>query len=275
MGKRESGDIRFDFGENWSEFQNKKVNSRIIAEAKRSLREWTGLSDFKGKKFLDIGTGSGLFSLAAWEMGAEKVYSFDYDKASVECARRMQKRAARIPTDACIIERGNVLDGDYMKQFYEQYDIVYSWGVLHHTGNMKCALDLAGKCAQENGLLFISIYNDQGRLSEVWKRVKKAYNKTNNRNKKILIWLSGIYLYGWKRAIQVIRNEKVKILKDSRGMDEYIDLIDWVGGYPFEVATAEKIITFYLNRGFLLKKLFAPKREYGGCNQFVFVKNGK
>lgn len=273
MGKRDSGDLRFNFGENWSEFQDKKVNSRTISEAKKSLREWTGLNDLTGKKFLDIGTGSGLFSLAAWEMGAEKVYSFDYDKVCVECARRMQKRAVRTPTENWIIEQGDVLNIDYMKQFYGQYDIVYSWGVLHHTGNMQRALDLAAKCVQEKGLLFISIYNDQGKMSELWKRVKKTYNKVNDRNKKMLILLSGIYLYGFKRAIQIVKSERPKVLKDARGMDEYIDLVDWVGGYPFEVATAEKIIIFYLNRGFLLKKLFAPKRNYGGCNQFVFVKN--
>lgn len=208
-------------------------------------------------------------------MGAEKVHSFDYDEKCVECAKRMQGRAERPQTEQWSVEHGDVLNPNYMKQFYNQYDIVYSWGVLHHTGNMKGALEQAGKCVKENGLLFISIYNDQGKKSRAWEKVKKTYNMVGKRTQKLIVVLSSLYLYGLRNTIKVLKSKETKDLKCTRGMNIYTDLIDWVGGYPFEYATPEKIISFYLSRGFELRKLLAHGKESGRCNQFLFVKGGK
>lgn len=267
-------EIRFGFGKNWLEFEE-SISEKEIAYAKKSLQNWLEIDDLQGRAFLDIGTGSGLFSLAARELGAVNVYSLDYDEQSVECAKKISRRESREHTGKWTIEQGNVLDKNYMKKFYNSYDIVYSWGVLHHTGNMMLALEQAGKCVKENGLLFISIYNDQGVKSKIWQKVKRTYNRVSERNKKILLFLSGIYMYGYKYTITILKSRRTKNLIGDRGMNEYTDLIDWVGGYPFEYATPEKIIIFYLNRGFELKKLMAPGRQYGGCNQYLFVKKTK
>lgn len=275
MNKQENSEIRFGFGENWLEFEGGGVNEREIIHAKRSLQEWLNVDDLQGKTFLDIGSGSGLFSLAAREMGAEHVYSLDYDEQSVECTKRISMRETMPHTGSWTIERGNVLDRTYMKKFYNNYDIVYSWGVLHHTGNMMLALEQAGKCVKENGLLFISIYNDQGIESKIWTKVKKTYNQVSDKKKRMLLVLSSLYLYGYKQTVAILKSSKTKNMKTGRGMNVYTDLVDWVGGYPFEYATPEKIITFYLNRGFELKKLMAPGRKYGGCNQYLFVKKAK
>ena len=72
---------RFEFGKNWSQFLSHLNDSRI-AEAEQSLRNMLEVDDLCGKRFLDIGSGSGLFSLAARRLGAS-VYSFDYDPRSV------------------------------------------------------------------------------------------------------------------------------------------------------------------------------------------------
>lgn len=265
--------IRFKFGKNWLEFEE-SVSDREIALAKKSLYSWIGLDDLQGKSFLDIGTGSGLFSLAAREMGADNIFSFDYDEQSVECAKRISKRESGLNEGSWVIEKGDVLDRTYMKKFYHSYDIVYSWGVLHHTGNMKAALEQAGKCVKENGLLFISIYNDQGLESKIWEKVKKTYNKAPEMGKKLLLALSSLYMYGYRYTKEIFKSKDKKNLKydKERGMNAYTDLVDWVGGYPFEYATPGEIITFFLNRGFELKKLKAPGKRYGGCNQYLFVK---
>jgi hypothetical protein len=54
-------------------------------------------------------------------------------------------------------------------------------------------------------------------------------------------------------------------------MSPWRDLIDWVGGYPFEVAKPEAILDFYLRRGFTLKRLVTCGGSLG-CNEYVFVR---
>ena len=152
---------RFAFGLNWKKFlQN--LDDNKIDRAVKSLKEWLNVEDLEGKTFLDIGSGSGLFSLSARRLGAV-VHSFDYDNNSVACTQTLKDRY--YPNDPeWSVEWGDALSEEYLSK-YEQHDIVYSWGVLHHTGSMYDALDKAGKLVKPGGTLFIAIYNDQGTAS--------------------------------------------------------------------------------------------------------------
>jgi 2-polyprenyl-6-hydroxyphenyl methylase/3-demethylubiquinone-9 3-methyltransferase len=162
---------RFEFGENWKRFLSALDDERI-AEAGKSLKQMLKVGDLQGKNFLDIGSGSGLFSLAARRLGA-KVHSFDYDPQSVACTQELKRRY--FPDDAnWAIERGSVLDVHYLTSL-GQFDIVYSWGVLHHTGAMWQALGNASLPVANGGYLFIAIYNDQGTQSQLWCKVKQTY----------------------------------------------------------------------------------------------------
>src|SRR3954469_10416506 len=164
---------RFEFGENWRRFLDVLDDERI-AEAERSLREMLGVESLAGRSFLDVGSGSGLFSLAARRLGAERVHSFDFDPQSVACTRELRRRY--FGDDAhWTVEQGSVLEDGFVASL-GPWDIVYSWGVLHHTGDMWRALDLAQAATASGGTLFISIYNDQGAGSTMWRAVKRAYN---------------------------------------------------------------------------------------------------
>src|SRR4051812_21429253 len=165
---------RFEFGENWRRFLDVLDDERI-AEAERSLREMIGVDSLSGLTFLDIGSGSGLFSLAARRLGAERVHSFDFDPQSVACTRELRRRF--FDGDAgWTIEQGSALDEEFVAGLGD-WDIVYSWGVLHHTGDMWRALDIAQSRVRPGGRLFISIYNDQGGRSALWRAIKRAYNR--------------------------------------------------------------------------------------------------
>jgi len=230
--------------------------------------------DLVGKRFLDIGSGSGLFSLAARRLGAT-VHSFDFDSNSFSCTQELRRRF--FPGDAnWRIEQGSALDGDYVASL-GKFDVVYSWGVLHHTGEMWRALGNAVLPVAEGGKLFIAIYNDTGSQARRWHWIKQTYCR-----------LPGILKTPF--AIAAIAPEELKAFasslmklrpmdyvrswtayKNGRGMNRWYDIIDWVGGYPYEVATVDEIFDFYSKKGFALRKIKSGGVGLG-CNEFVFEK---
>jgi 2-polyprenyl-6-hydroxyphenyl methylase/3-demethylubiquinone-9 3-methyltransferase len=258
---------RFRFGQNWRRFLA-VLNDDRIAEAERSLREMLGCASLQGKSFLDIGSGSGLFSLAAVRLGAERVHSLDYDPQSVACAQELKHRF--FPSAAhWVIEQGSALDEAYLSSL-GRWDIVYSWGVLHHTGDMWRALENVSPLVKPGGQLFISIYNDQGRASRRWRVVKAAYNQgAVGRTLVTLIFIPYFVIAGLAMDVLRFRNplDRYRNYKQSRGMSVVHDWFDWLGGYPFEVAKPEKIFDFYYRRGFELQRLVTRD---SGCNEYVF-----
>ncbi len=262
---------RFQFGENWRRFLGTLDDERI-EEAKRSLGEALELGSLSGLRMLDIGNGSGLFSLAAVLLGADAVHSFDFDPASVGCAQELKQRYA--PDSDWEIEPGSALDRTYIESL-GQFDLVYSWGVLHHTGDMHTALDNVALAVAPGGRLFISIYNDQGRRSRRWARIKHTYNSLPESLRTPFV----VAVMGPRELRSAVGNTvrgKPQAYvrawtgyKRSRGMSRWHDLVDWCGGYPFEVAKPEAIFDFYRERGFRLLKLKTCGGSLG-CNEFVF-----
>src|SRR5882724_4030451 len=166
--------VRFAFGANWSRFIE-CVDERRIKAAEESLIEMTRNADaISGRTFLDAGSGSGLFSLAASRLGAARVHSFDYDANSVATTAEIKRRF--MPANAAwTVERGDILNRDYVTSL-GKWDVVYSWGVLHHTGRMWEAIANACDLVADGGLLFIAIYNDQGWKTRAWREIKRLYN---------------------------------------------------------------------------------------------------
>jgi len=262
---------RFDFGSNWNRFLSRLDDNRI-ASAELSIQEMLRVEHLEGKTFLDMGCGSGLFSLCARRLGAS-VHSFDFDPKSVDCAREL-KRRYRDSDPLWTIEEGDVLDATYLEALGE-FDIVYSWGVLHHTGDLWQALANAAIPAKANGLLFISIYNDQGLKSRLWSRAKRFYcSGLVGRLLTTAFGVSVLVFSGFKEELVRGRNplRRYREYYQRRGMSAWNDMIDWLGGHPFEVAKPEDVVHFYYDCGFLLTRL---KTEGGGSgtNQFIFQKS--
>jgi 2-polyprenyl-6-hydroxyphenyl methylase/3-demethylubiquinone-9 3-methyltransferase len=244
-----------------------RVDESAVRSAIDSLCDLLGVRSLLDRHFLDIGCGSGLSSLAARRLGAE-VHSFDFDEQSVAAARALKERFE--PGDGkWRIEQGSALDAEYMKKLGHR-DVVYSWGVLHHTGAMWSAINLACGCVADHGQLVLAIYNDQGWQSRIWHIVKAAYVKLPVL-RPLLIAVSAPVLWGpslLRAAVRLrIRNWWTDY-RSERGMSRWHDLIDWVGGYPFEVATPDAIIQYCEERGFRLERLITTTRL--GCNQFAF-----
>ncbi len=266
---------RFEFGKNWASFLATLDDERI-EQATISLQKMLGVDRLDRMNFVDVGCGSGLFSLAAKRLGAS-VYSFDYDPNSVECARELRRRYFA-STDAWAIEEGSALDQKFLENC-GKFDIVYSWGVLHHTGKMWEALDNVTALLKPASTLFISIYNNQGAKSRIWLTVKRIYNKLP-KTLRLLFAVAivvPVELAYWARQTMLgsplngFRRWTQYKYKSSRGMSAWHDWIDWIGGYPFEVAKPEEIFDFYRDRGLRLIKLKTCAGGLG-CNEFVFKK---
>ena len=264
---------RFLFGKNWEKF-SKNIDTQNIKYSCDSLKELLKVSTLKGKTFLDIGCGSGIHSIAALKLGAKKVEAFDYDIDSVKTSKKILKKFC--PKNNWSVKQASILDNKN-EFFKKKFDYIYSWGVLHHTGDMWKALDNVVKITKKNTIIAIAIYNDQGGASKRWLFIKKIYNKYPNNEKNLILFFFFLFFELRNILVRVLYRKNIFSLEDwrlrkkNRGMSVLTDLNDWIGGYPFEVSSPERIFNYFKDKGFILINL---KTCGGGpgCNEYVFKK---
>lgn len=274
-------DAPFAFGKNWTQFL-RSLNEQRIQVAEDSLRCLTGRSHLKGCCFLDAGSGSGLFSLAAYRLGAN-VTSFDVDLDSVACTQELKRRYGAAGESEWRIMHGSLLDKAFLNTLGD-FDVVYCWGVAHHTGHMWDAIENLTTRLRTGGIFVLAIYNDQQYVSRAWRAIKRIYNRLPSVVRPVYVLAIGSAEFCKRFAVTLaasflrlitLRNPFVPMLNwaresQSRGMHGWYDLVDWVGGWPFEVARPEEVFRFVRDRGFLLQDLSTSPGH--GCNEFTFVR---
>jgi SAM-dependent methyltransferase len=259
---------RYRFGENWQKFASELRPDQII-EAEKSVARLLGGNELSGRSFLDVGCGSGLFSLAARKMGA-RVTSFDFDADSVSCAETLRDRY--YPNDQLWrVERGSVLDPSYLDRL-GQFDIVYSWGVLHHTGAMWSALNNAAQLVTPGGTLAIALYR-RTPLCGAWQMEKRCYASAPRPVKGVI---RGTYKAAFFIGLAAIGQNPLRYVrnyKSNRGMDWHRNVDDWLGGFPYESASAQTVKQELERLGFQLVRSFEYPAGVGlfgtGCDEFV------
>lgn len=250
----------FKFGENWASFSRQLEEARI-QEAMNSLEALFGAGALKGRSFLDIGCGSGLFSIAAARLGASKVLGLDVDPLSISTSQANAAHWLKDGASALAFRHLSVLETSQL-EVLGKFDIVYSWGVLHHTGNMTMALRNSAQRVDHQGLLMIAIYNRHW-SSLPWKIIKWSYNRVGPFGQTILIWILTPFIFVAKFLV-TFKNP----LKMKRGMDFMHNIIDWVGGYPYEYASILEMTETLRKLGFETI-LVRPAPVPTGCNEFV------
>ncbi len=230
--------LRFGFGDNWADYLEKHFSEERLGITKQHLLAFLKVDDLRGKSFLDIGCGSGIHSLAAWRAGARPLFSFDYDPQSVATTKLLRRREGD-PADLTVIQ-GSVLDDAFMQSAVPKADIVYSWGVLHHTGEMWHAIRNAGSRTHQRSWFYIALYASDAFTNpppEYWLDIKRTYNRAPLLKRRWMDWQ-----YAWNHSIkQELRAGRnplkfIRAHKQSRGMSYWHDVRDWLGGYPMEFA---------------------------------------
>ncbi|RDJ00177.1 class I SAM-dependent methyltransferase [Dyella solisilvae] len=261
--------MRFAFGKNWRSFLS-LLDDQRVDQSRRAICELLGRNDLQGLRVLDIGSGSGLSSLAMHQLGAE-VVAFDYDPDSVACTEELRRLYGPGGKHWTVMQ-GSVLDAPFMQSLGE-FDLVYSWGVLHHTGEMWKAIDLAQKCVAPGGTLLIALYNDQGWRSRVWHTVKRFYCSSQfGRGMVVAIFYPLFATYALWQDVRHLHmpGAHARDYVRKRGMSLSHDWRDWLGGFPFEVAKPEDVVQELAEVGFELQRQTLTRGL--GCNEFVFTK---
>jgi SAM-dependent methyltransferase len=268
--------VDFSFGKNWLEFLRGFDEERLhIAES--SLLDFMGLESLEGKSFIDIGCGSGLFSYAAFGLGASRVVSFDVDQLCVRCCIALRERAGN-PAQWEVLH-GSVLDDAFLSRL-GSFDIVYSWGVLHHTGRMWDAVEKSLRLVRTGGYYYIALYNKILRrdgkpawVHSFWTTVKKLHN-THPFFGSYVLQPPALAAY---LGIVMLRGENpvahVKNYKSHRGMSWRTDATDWLGGYPYEYATVEEVFAFVRSRNLDFNLANIKVTSGRGLNWFLFVRD--
>lgn len=254
--------VAFNFGINWNNFSTKFLDGAKLNIALNSLEQLIGMDNIKCKSFLDIGCGSGIFAIAASKSGAQKVVGIDISKESIETSLFNKQRF--LPDGNVEFLHKSVFDDDFNE--LGCYDIVYSWGVLHHTGDMWKAIGVSTMMVGCNGLFVLAIYNKHW-SSPLWKIVKRIYNLSPVIIRQVMVCV----FYCVIALAKFFVTTKNPFKDKKRGMSFYYDVVDWIGGYPYQYATISQIQSFIEAKGFKLINFRSPVMPTG-CNEFVFQK---
>ena len=260
---------QFAFGENWQSFL-RTVDDSSIAKAEEGLRRLFPSDEICGSRFLDLGSGSGLSALAACRLGAAHVEAIDADPNSVAATRALLSKFA--PGGNWSVRYEDILRPSEGQS--QSYDIVYSWGVLHHTGAMCRALDRAASLVAPRGCLAVALYR-RTPLCPLWRLEKRCYARCGPAFQRAMrggykaVFGAGLVVTGRSPA------RYIAAYKSARGMDWHHDVHDWLGGYPYESTDPATVLTYLRELGFVPLRVFErPAAAFGlfgsHCDEYVF-----
>jgi SAM-dependent methyltransferase len=261
--------VQFDFGQNWLDFARAALTAERVAHAESEFAALLDGVPLGNARFVDIGFGQGLSLLLAARSGARAVGC----DINPKCREALETSAAFFPDvqlAAIPLVVGSILDDAVVAALRAaapgaegSYDVVHSWGCLHHTGDMRTAIRNAASLVRPGGHLVLAIYNRHW-SSPAWNAIKWFCCKSPRWLQRVLvvafapvIWLAKLAVTGRDPARQ------------QRGMNFYYDMIDWVGGYPYEYASIAELRALVEPLGFECLR-WRSAEVPTGCNEFVF-----
>ena len=258
----------FDFGSNWKHYSARALTTSRVEGAREAFCELTLGIELKSRSFLDVGFGQGLTALCAADAGAA-VCCLDVNPRCAEALELTSQFFLPEAKEKLTLIPGSILSSSDVRQLREKlgsgYDVVHSWGVLHHTGDLEKAFANCAGLVKPGGQLIVAIYNRHW-SSPLWERIKRLYCRLPRIGQKTMIGLFVPVIYLAKLLV-TRRNP----LEKERGMDFLVDIVDWVGGYPYEYATVDEVLDLGTKNGLQTLRV-TPAGVPTGCNEFVFTK---
>lgn len=267
MEKRMNDDKRFEFGKNWHHYIEKNFSTERVNVSKQHMLSFLQRDNLNDITFLDIGCGSGLHSLAALQSGAKKIYGLDYDINSVKATQFIRNKVGE-PSNWSV-EQGSVLDEAYMSGL-PQFDLVYSWGVLHHTGDVWTAMRIAAQRVKVDGLFYIALYSADVQKTpgpEFWLDIKRKYIASSTIKRRYMeLWYVWRFCMNFSITKLPAFIRRARNHKHERGMNIFTDIRDWLGGWPMEFVWDKDAISFCEKMGFKLENIAAGEAN----TEFLF-----
>lgn len=266
-GASQAGEkVSFSFGENWQKYLAELTEERI-REAESSLRHSFASATLEGQSFIDVGCGSGLFSLCAYRAGANPIISLDIDPQAVACAQSLQQRVA--PGADWQTLSASILDDEFLAGLPPATN-VFSWGVLHHTGAMWRAIENTLKVVAPGGRCCLALYNRPNHPRRAL-ALKRLYNRLP---RPLRFLMRVAYGTAWLAVVTLHRRNPLLFVRDYgklfRGMSFWRDVEDWLGGLPYEYATPDEVTSFVSTRGLVMINIIV--RPPGACNEYLMIR---
>ena len=263
-------ETHFSFGENWLGYLS-QVDEQAKGEAEKGLLKLFPREALAGARVLDIGCGSGVHSLAALRLGAAELTAIDIDPDSVKAAKHLLDDAP--PSAKKDIRLLSIFDAE--PEELGLFDIVYSWGVLHHSGAMWEAVERASRFVRPGGLFGLALY-EKCPSCAFWKAEKKFYARSPAWVQRAMRGVYKAAFYGRLIATGTSPFSYVRAYKSRRGMSFHHDVHDWMGGYPYESATIEEVRSHLREWGFEIIRLYPANPRLGlfgtGCAEFTLLR---
>ena len=259
-------ETRFGFGANWESFSRQALTPERVAQAREDLLALYAGIDLRDKRFLDVGFGQGLTLFLATEQGAI-AHGVDIDPQSTDALNGTQKLFQAVSRPTTTI--GSILDRSVVASLQAKgpFDVVHAWGSLHHTGALWDAVRNTASLVAPGGVLMLAIYQTHW-TSPIWSIVKWLYNRGGRLIQRLLLAILYPLLFV---ATWLLTGQHPS--KSRRGMDFAHDVVDWVGGYPYEYASAAEVIRAVEALGFSHLRT-APAKVPTGNNEILFRRSG-
>lgn len=139
----------------WKNFNKETLTKESYHLVKNRIPEAIINNSIKNHRVLDMGCGSGRYSIALSLLGAKEVIGVDYQAKAFTAA---QEYCEENTLNVKFFE-SNILDLPFDD---ESFDFIFSNGVLHHTSSIEKGISELNRVLKKHGTAFLYIYGSGG-----------------------------------------------------------------------------------------------------------------